>query len=69
MLAEDALFAATKGVNTHKGLIFSLGILCAALGYSFANALPCDTGTLLSLCGKMASLSVKQDLDLSLIHI
>ncbi len=63
MLAEDAMFAATKGVNTHKGLIFSLGILCAALGYSFANALPCDTGTLLSLCGKMASLSVKQDLD------
>ena len=57
------MFAATKGVNTHKGLIFSLGILCAALGYSFANALPCDTGTLLSLCGKMASLSVKQDLD------
>lgn len=63
MLAEDAMFAATKGVNTHKGLIFSLGILCAALGYSFANTLPCDTGALLSLCGRMASLSVEQDLD------
>ncbi len=30
--AEQDMFAATKGVNTHKGLIFSLGLFCAALG-------------------------------------
>lgn len=30
--AEQAMFAATRGVNTHKGAIFSLGILCAAAG-------------------------------------
>lgn len=30
--AEQAMFAATGGVNTHKGLIFSLGVLCAACG-------------------------------------
>jgi triphosphoribosyl-dephospho-CoA synthase CitG len=30
--AEKAMFAATKGANTHKGLIFSLGLLCAAAG-------------------------------------
>lgn len=30
--AEGAMDAATEGVNTHKGLIFSLGILCAAAG-------------------------------------
>lgn len=30
--AEVAMFAATEGINTHKGLIFSLGILCAASG-------------------------------------
>lgn len=30
--AEADMFSATKGVNTHKGAIFSLGILCAALG-------------------------------------
>lgn len=30
--AEADMFSATKGVNTHKGAIFSVGILCAALG-------------------------------------
>jgi triphosphoribosyl-dephospho-CoA synthase len=29
---EEAMFKATNGVNTHKGIIFSLGILCAAVG-------------------------------------
>ncbi len=30
--AEQAMYAATGGVNTHKGAIFSMGILCAAAG-------------------------------------
>ncbi len=30
--AEAAMFEGTGGINTHKGLIFSLGILCAASG-------------------------------------
>lgn len=30
MKAEKAMFEATNNVNTHKGLIFSLGIICAA---------------------------------------
>ncbi|NGP61024.1 triphosphoribosyl-dephospho-CoA synthase CitG [Paenibacillus thiaminolyticus] len=30
MAAEQAMFDATDGVNTHKGLVFSLGIICAA---------------------------------------
>jgi triphosphoribosyl-dephospho-CoA synthase len=31
--AESAMFAATGGVNTQKGLVFSLGLLCGAAGY------------------------------------
>ncbi|TCO79333.1 triphosphoribosyl-dephospho-CoA synthase CitG [Marinisporobacter balticus] len=29
---EEKMFAVTNGVNTHKGLIFSLGIIAAAIG-------------------------------------
>jgi len=32
LLAEKAMYQATAGVNTHKGLIFHLGILSAAAG-------------------------------------
>lgn len=31
-LAEQTMYQATGGVNTHKGAIFSLGILCGAAG-------------------------------------
>lgn len=33
IVAEKTMLAATKGLNTHKGAIFSLGILVTALGY------------------------------------
>ena len=32
LAAEKRMFQATGGVNTHKGLVFSLGIICAAAG-------------------------------------
>lgn len=32
MEAEQSMFAATSGINTHKGMIFSLGLICAAIG-------------------------------------
>lgn len=32
LACEQAMFSATKGVNTHKGGIFSLGLLCVAAG-------------------------------------
>ncbi|MHC1771151.1 MAG: triphosphoribosyl-dephospho-CoA synthase CitG [Flexilinea sp.] len=33
MDAERDMFAQTGGVNTHKGALFSLGLICAAAGY------------------------------------
>ena len=31
--AESAMYRATGGVNTHKGAIYAIGIMCAALGH------------------------------------
>ncbi len=36
LACEKAMFAATRGVNTHKGAIFSFGLLIAAAGWRFA---------------------------------
>lgn len=33
--AEQAMFKATQGINTHKGAIFTLGLLAAAVGWQF----------------------------------
>lgn len=35
--AEARMLLATKGINTHRGAIFSLGLLCAAIGRARAQ--------------------------------
>ena len=38
--AESAMFSTTSGVNTHKGAIFLLGVLCYAAGRRSVNDVP-----------------------------
>ncbi len=49
--AEEAMYKATNGVNTHKGLIFSLGLICIAAGRLLAKGLTVD---LASICDTSA---------------
>ena len=50
--AEADMFAATHGVNTHKGLIFSMGLLSGALGARQRRG-PAALDSVLSLCAYM----------------
>lgn len=62
--AERAMFHATEGINTHKGAIFSFGVICAALGSIFLEE---RTGDLeaLTLVNRVKEISkgVSQELE------
>ena len=60
-LAENQMLLATGSVNTHKGAVFSMGILCAAIGaQSFENRK--DPKKILQTCGEMTRGMVSRDL-------
>ncbi|MDO5545099.1 MAG: triphosphoribosyl-dephospho-CoA synthase CitG [Eubacteriales bacterium] len=59
-LAEGEMLRATNGVNTHKGAIFSMGILCGALG-RLEREQWSDPNAVLSECAAMTKGLVSED--------
>lgn len=60
--AERDMFQATGGINTHKGMIFSLGILCGALGQFLGRGEKPDTASLCKRAGEVAYPALEKDL-------
>lgn len=60
--AERTMFAATGGVNTHKGAIFSLGLICGAAGRLWRAEAPCrNPEAILKECAGMVSAAVEEE--------
>ena len=59
-MAEGEMLHATAGVNTHKGAIFSMGILCGALG-RLERQQWSDPKAILSECAAMTAGLVSRD--------
>ena len=60
--AEKLMLAATNGVNTHKGIIYSLGIICAALGILYEGKLKLPEN-LSEICADLVKDAVKKDFE------
>lgn len=60
--AENAMLAATSNINTHKGMVFTLGLICGAVGWLYKNNQPFDAihvrGVIIRCCAEL----VKTDL-------
>ncbi|MBE6959053.1 MAG: triphosphoribosyl-dephospho-CoA synthase CitG [Ruminococcaceae bacterium] len=61
--AEKNMYQATGGVNTHKGIIYTMGILCGSIGRLWHAVCPiASTDSLLRECAKIVSESAVSDL-------
>ena len=62
MAAERKMLAATRGVNTHKGAIFTLGTICGALGRLWQPEAPCtDHERISKACAVLCADAVEAD--------
>ncbi len=62
--AERTMYNATHGVNTHKGVIYSMGILCASIGRLWSPENPfTDAWDICSESAKFVRNSIKKDFE------
>lgn len=61
MLAEGQMLRATGGINTHKGAIFTLGILAAAAGHLIAQGLPTSPENLARAAASMSKEALERE--------
>ncbi len=61
MDAEKVMYEATGGVNTHKGMIFTMGILCASLGMAVSHGGEYTRETVLETAGNMVRADLERD--------
>lgn len=60
MKAEASMLRATENVNTHKGAIFTIGILCAAIGATYPTE-RMNSNAILKRCSSMTQGLVESD--------
>ncbi len=64
ILAEQAMYNVTGGVNTHKGVIYSLGILCASIGRLWSPENPfADTSNICLESAAFVKDAIKKDFE------
>lgn len=60
--AEQDMFQATGGINTHKGAIFTMGTVCGAIGRLWNAEQPCRNLTaILDMCAQMTQRAIDAD--------
>ncbi len=60
--AEKAMYCATNGANTHKGVIYSMGIICASIGRLWKPEAPyADIDEITHVCSLISAHAIKSD--------
>ena len=62
LTAEKTMYRATGGVNTHKGVIYTMGVLCGSIGRLWTPESPiAENAAIVSECARIVSNSIDSD--------